>query len=92
MQPFFGGPIGAMKIAPWLFGTVCAGNIATTQLYIGIIINKHKDPCEPMVFFEKYEGVNYICLNYIPWIRNPGIPKNSNPANFFNGTYNNISD
>ena len=24
--PFFGGAIGAMKIAPWLFGTVCAGN------------------------------------------------------------------
>lgn len=60
--------------------------------YIGIIINKHKDPCEPMVFVEKYEGVNCICLNYFPWIRNPGIPKNSNPANFFNGTYNNISD
>ena len=79
--PFFGGPIGAMKIAPWLFGTVCAGNIVTTQLYIGIMINKHKDPCEPTVFFEKYEGLLYVY--YIPWIRNPGIPKNSTSRQLF---------
>ena len=40
-------------------------------------------PVNQRVFFEKYEGVNYMCLNYIPWIRNPGIPNHSNPANFF---------